>query len=386
MRRSVKLRLFLLLVLAALVSGIVSAQHMPVRRVPLNDEISLLDTATAKEVKQISQLLYRDHKSEMAVLIVRTTGGQDAGVYAERVFNNWGLGQAGINNGMLILFAIDDRRVEIKPGIRYRDHFTGPFCTSLLTRLVVPEMKAGRAASGVLAAAREVAAEIRVIEERAPGAAVSHNRPSESGQVGTAGLPGEKTAAASPAVKTSAKNRPPVVRPPRKGFSLPALKLDGVRLVIFAFILLVIAGGGYYYYEAYYNGRLLMPVWMMVLLVLLLTVISVWLVRDVADFFDGALDPVFTGAGAIAVGCFLWCASHVCPRCNKYMNVYTRTLTSATYYSSGLGEKTEHCENCGHHRVSTYTISRKQRSSSSSGGRSSSGGGRSSGGGGGASW
>jgi uncharacterized protein len=66
------------------------------------------------------------------------------------------------------------------------------------------------------------------------------------------------------------------------------------------------------------------------------------------------------------------------------MNVHKRTLHYATYYSSGLGEKTEHCDHCGYHRVSTYTIPRKTRSSSSS--SSSGGGGRSSGGGGGASW
>jgi len=142
----------------------VFSRSMPVRRVPLNDEIGLLDAQTVQEVKRFSQLLYRDHRSELAVLIISSTNGQNAGQYAERVFNHWGLGQAGVNNGMLIMFAINDRRVEIKPGIRYRDRFSESFCTSLLNRYVVPEMKAGRAKNGVLAAVREVAAEMRSFE------------------------------------------------------------------------------------------------------------------------------------------------------------------------------------------------------------------------------
>ncbi len=64
------------------------------------------------------------------------------------------------------------------------------------------------------------------------------------------------------------------------------------------------------------------------------------------------------------------------------------TLVSATYDSTGTGEKTYLCKYCGNSKTSTYTIARKERSSSSSGGGSSSsfGGGSSGGGGSGSSW
>ena len=62
-----------------------------------------------------------------------------------------------------------------------------------------------------------------------------------------------------------------------------------------------------------------------------------------------------------------------------YFKVHDRTISAATYTSSGTGERYYRCENCGHHKTERYTIPRKTRSSSSS----SSGGGWSSGGGGG---
>lgn len=70
-----------------------------------------------------------------------------------------------------------------------------------------------------------------------------------------------------------------------------------------------------------------------------------------------------------------------------YSNV---TLVSATYDSTGTGEKTYKCKYCGKTHSETYTIARKERSSSSSssggGGGSSFGGGSSGGGGSGSSW
>ncbi|MCG8576870.1 MAG: TPM domain-containing protein [Flavobacteriales bacterium] len=92
-----------------------------------------------------------------------------------------------------------------------------------------------------------------------------------------------------------------------------------------------------------------------------------------------------------------------CPSCKykTYYKEYNRTITSPTYTSSGMGEKKYKCENCGHSKVTRYTIPRLQRSSSSGGssggsyssgggsyssGGSSYGGGSSGGGGAGSSW
>lgn len=379
----------------------VEARQMPIRRVPLNDEISLLDTSTATEVKRYSQLLYRDHRSEMAVLIIRSTGGENAGNWAEKVFNHWGLGQAGINNGMLILFAIDDRRVEIKPGIRYRERFTADFCSTLLNRYVVPEMRAGRPGQGVLAAAREVAAEIRSFEEGSGGAPPvrSANRQGETTVSGNSsqipakvvkpsGSSGSQNAAKTSTGSSPAQAQKNVIQRPgwleRQRATFDFYAARPVRLVVFAIINFAIFLGIFFFYHAYWHGRLIMPVWLFVFIILAATAASVGLVSTMSDFFLGSLDGPFSGSGGVALLSFLFCATHICPRCNKYMSVHKRTLRSPTYSSTGLGEKTVHCDNCGYHNVSTYTISRRTRSSSSSGGRS--GGGRCSGGGGGASW
>lgn len=363
---------------------------MPIRRVPLNDEIGLLDQQTATEVKRISQLLYRDLKSEMAVLIIRSTEGKNASDYALEIFNNWTLGQTGVDNGMLIMFAIDDHRVEIKPGIRYKGKFTDSFCTSLLTRHVVPEMKANRPAQGVLVAAREVAAEIRRCEGVDIGTS-NNTSPGEapiSGSNSSTNVSGSSGSSSSNSV-TSSSGSSNSYSSSSSGRSNPKnlLKHPALRIALFIVIGLWVAGGVFYFIRAFNHGQLIMSPWIFIILMFLSGIIIAMLVSQAFNMTDSPLDQVFAGTGGASFLGFMWCFSHICPRCNKYMMVHNRTLHSPTYYSSGLGEKTVHCENCGYHNVSTYTIARRTRSSSSSSSSSSSGGGgRSSGGGGGASW
>jgi len=84
-----------------------------------------------------------------------------------------------------------------------------------------------------------------------------------------------------------------------------------------------------------------------------------------------------------------------CPQCKfkTYFKLYDKTISAATYDSSGTGQRCYKCENCGHTKTETYTIPRKTRSSSSSSGggsgsssSSSYGGGSSRGGGSGSRW
>ncbi len=63
---------------------------------------------------------------------------------------------------------------------------------------------------------------------------------------------------------------------------------------------------------------------------------------------------------------------HKCPKCGflTYNKDYDRTITAATYSSSGIGEKKSSCKNCGKTDINRYSIAMLQRSSSSSNGYS----------------
>jgi uncharacterized protein len=77
-----------------------------------------------------------------------------------------------------------------------------------------------------------------------------------------------------------------------------------------------------------------------------------------------------------------------CEKCKfkTWYLVYDKTITAATYSSSGTGESKKECEHCKHAVIARYTIPRLEKSSSSSNSGSSSSGGSSGRSSGGSSW
>jgi uncharacterized protein len=362
----------LLLVFMSLGQAVRALPVPPIQR-PVRDEVRLLDMAAAAQVRQICNDLERRTDAELVVLIIRSTKGENHHEFALKTFNSWGVGSGERHDGVLILFAIDDRRVEIVPGRRYQHLFTQQASTDLLTTHVVPLMRAGKMADGVIAATRQVADMVTRFENRAehaPGGAFSHgstHSPSSS--------PAPGRAAPAPAVAPSGGSAAGT----RTSFLI-------ARGVFGVFLLGWIGLGCLYFHSAFTRGELMMPKVTMSLLLILGAVGLIFFATRVFNLAIHGIDQMLSFFGGSFGAAFLYFGSHMCPRCNKWMSVHNRTLRHATYSSSGLGERTEDCSHCGHHQVSTYTISRKTRSSSSSSRSSSSRGGRSSGGGGGASW
>jgi len=365
--------LFLALLAALLFHPFAEAANVPSATRPLRDDARVLDSSSAAAVRQICNALERDTGAELVILTMRTTSGENHHDFALRVFNQWGVGRTGVDNGMLIFFALDDRRVEIIPGIRYKNRFDQSTCTDLLTTYVVPQMKRGKPGEGVIAAARQVADRVRVYEGK--GKAVPAERPAN--RVG-----GTTTPQSSSSPGTSAPG-------PSRWSKFAGQLVSGRTLVLF--LLLGWLGVGFTFFVLAFNsGNLLLPRWLMFTLLGLGGVGLIALAFTQLELDRRMADQVLGGVGALGMLGFYFCGSHMCPRCNKYLSIDTRTLRSPTYDSSGLGEQTEHCDSCMYHNVFTYSISRKTRhhhcsSSHSSGGFRSSGG-RSSGGGGGASW
>jgi uncharacterized protein len=62
------------------------------------------------------QLDHSKANAQIAVVTVRTLGGEDSAEYATDLYHQMGIGKKGEDRGVLFLFAIDDRRRSIKTG------------------------------------------------------------------------------------------------------------------------------------------------------------------------------------------------------------------------------------------------------------------------------
>ncbi len=80
------------------------------------DEAGVLSAQTEKVINVYTRALSKRTKAQIAVLTVRSLKGETPEEYALTVLRQWGIGDRKLNNGVLILVAVDDRRSRIEVG------------------------------------------------------------------------------------------------------------------------------------------------------------------------------------------------------------------------------------------------------------------------------
>ncbi|MFY0567217.1 TPM domain-containing protein [Archangium lansingense] len=89
---------------------------------PVTDTQRLLSPAQTETVASELVRLREETGVQMAVLIVGTTEGEPIEDYAMQVFREWKGGQQGVDNGLLYVLAVKDRRMRLEVGYGLEEH------------------------------------------------------------------------------------------------------------------------------------------------------------------------------------------------------------------------------------------------------------------------
>jgi uncharacterized protein len=76
----------------------------------VNDFAGVLDAATVTRLNALAQQVDEKAKAQIAVVTVKSTDGQDIVGYSVDLYQKWGIGKKGIDRGVLILLAVQDRK------------------------------------------------------------------------------------------------------------------------------------------------------------------------------------------------------------------------------------------------------------------------------------
>ncbi|NLG34703.1 MAG: TPM domain-containing protein [Lentisphaerae bacterium] len=90
------------------------------------------------------------NRAELAVVVVKTLHGGEIDDFAVKLFEQWGIGQKGVDNGVLLLAAIDDRQIRIEPGYGLEEVLPDARCGRILDREVLPRFREGDYAGGLI--------------------------------------------------------------------------------------------------------------------------------------------------------------------------------------------------------------------------------------------
>ena len=317
-------------------------------------------------------------KREMCVVVVDSIQGNDHRHFAKQLFNHWGVGNKKnvpffsgdwSDNGILLFFAMNERKVELILGHGITDPKREKVAQKIIDNQVIPNMKADDPDSAMYQAIRACATQlVGVADLKAPVLLPS--------------VAGERSQPRGP----RRQQRGPVTWWPwLAGGGL----LGGFGLLI----------GGRHYYR--YRNRQCEN-----------CKIDLILLEEDQD--DQFLDPgqqieEHLGSVDYDVWACLECEEVICNRYGRLFTRYSRcpdcryttvhkiesTIAYATYSHGGKVMVRETCQHCDYHRRYTYLTPRKVKtkssggssfSGSSRGGGSGFGGGRSSGGGASGSW
>lgn len=107
------------------------------------DEAGLLNPEEENALEQKMRGYADSTSTQFAVVLVNSTNGRDPYDYAIDIGKAWGVGQKDKNNGVVILVAMQDRKLRIVTGRGIEDVLPDAVCKIIINRILKPTFKAG---------------------------------------------------------------------------------------------------------------------------------------------------------------------------------------------------------------------------------------------------
>ncbi|BCL34303.1 TPM domain-containing protein [Nostoc sp. MS1] len=163
------------LFLSPLSSLALTVQEVPnprQRGVWVTDMAGILNNETESQINQLISQLEAKNGTEMTVVTVPKTSPADSPkAFATQLFNYWGVGKKGKDNGVLFLISVSDRRVEIETGYGVEAILPDAKVGDIIDSQIIPRFKKKDFAGGTLAGTKAL---VVILEsERSPTVGVS---------------------------------------------------------------------------------------------------------------------------------------------------------------------------------------------------------------------
>lgn len=127
----------------------------------VNDFAGMMSKQEAAELE--AKLLEYEKTSSTQITVVTLTnlGGYEVAQYGAELFNRWGVGQDGKDNGVLIIASKEDRKINITTGYGLEGALTDIISGRIIRNEIVPQFKTGnyyagfdKAADAIIAATK----------------------------------------------------------------------------------------------------------------------------------------------------------------------------------------------------------------------------------------
>lgn len=135
----------------------------------MNDLAGMLTRSAADTIEDSLVDLWRRTGVQFTVVTVPDMGGRAVQDFAVRLFESWGIGEAGKDNGLLMLIAQDEHEVKFETGYGLEGDLPDSFLGRVIDKAVVPAMKKSDTAGAISDAITMIESRLTGYEGQGPG-------------------------------------------------------------------------------------------------------------------------------------------------------------------------------------------------------------------------
>ncbi|WP_338561355.1 TPM domain-containing protein [Acinetobacter sp. KS-LM10] len=133
-----------------------SIRQLPTLNAPVIDLAKILTAAEKSKIESQILNLHEQGKAQIGLVIVPTTGQEDIFDFAMRTAEQWKLGSAEQDNGLLITVAVNDRRINIATGYGLEGVIPDIIASRIIRDQITPYFKANQYGQGLIAGISEI--------------------------------------------------------------------------------------------------------------------------------------------------------------------------------------------------------------------------------------
>ena len=150
------------------------------------DEAGMLQPATKAALEQQLAQIEKESSDQLVVVTLKSLEGYEIEEYGYQLGRAWGIGQAKLNNGVLLIVAPNERKVRIEVGYGLEGTLTDAVSHEIISEAIIPRFKEGNMEQGVVDGVNAIDQVLKLSpEERQARAQAAEQRISSQGEFTT---------------------------------------------------------------------------------------------------------------------------------------------------------------------------------------------------------
>lgn len=156
MKKILFITVFILTVMFTAVFALTTKELKPSAWV--NDYAGIMDEAGKQKTEALINLVQAQSGAEITVVTLSSLEGNDLNDFTNTLFEQWGVGKKGKDNGIMLLVAFNERQVRIETGYGLEGAIPDSRAGTIIRETIAPAFRQNDYSGGIYAAVYQLAA------------------------------------------------------------------------------------------------------------------------------------------------------------------------------------------------------------------------------------